>query len=463
MQTLSFEYFDLSVKLFDIIFSIDNGWFSSSSPNETPLYKKIFLVKEEEIETIPLAEREAFMKVLAYLMFEDGEIDATEKFVVELWLNILNLDNRFVDTLDSYSDVSMNTVDNIQTSWFIHFLVFSFIMSQQNNEKDYSRLSSFIKFKNTKELKLDEVKTLTLKFRDTTQRLMNELRSYDCDVNNGDECNFVIEGVMDFLHNRRNKTILYELVDLKSNDKSDTVTICIDGFLSENDENQFRDWQKGLDQFSIFNLKGYKWPSGISTNRIKDITSPAVVYAVANVARSVPIIATSVAAITIIALWKDAIGKSEEASRFLLESINIIYSMKPNAKIILMGHSLGARVIYNTLIKMNRADLKIYEAYMFGGAVSRHNKIGWMHALSSVEKNVYNFYSMNDNILAGYKAAQFDDPIGIGEIEYHSFSDIKMAKLINIDTTEIIGGHTEYKDHLRELIDMAKSTKSTIV
>lgn len=470
LNTLSSDYFDLSVDLFDMIFGIEKGWFSSSSTEDIPLHEKLYLIDEAKIDELPLNEKEAFMKILVYLMFEDGKIDANEHFAIELWLNILSLDISFIETINTHSDISLNTINDIETPWFIRFLVFSFLISQQGDESSYLRLSSFRKLQDTKELKLKEIEVLALKYRETTLKLMNELATHNCTVDSNDSCNFIIECMVDFVHGRDKDIKLYELVELKKNMHSDTVVICIDGFTSEGEEEQFEDWKAGLDMFSNIDLKGYKWPAGNKSKIIDTVKTVAwhgakqggikggikggiVGGIVGGVVGGV---------VASILPWRDAIGKSEKAAQVLLENIDAIYSAKPDTKIILMGHSLGARVIYNTLIKMKRTESRVHEVYLLGGAASNDNKMGWMNVLSVVEKTVYNFYSINDQVLQGYKAAELnDDPIGLGEIEHYSFSDIELAELHNVDCSDVISGHTEYKDNLPKLLDKVKGMQVT--
>jgi len=123
-----------------------------------------------------------------------------------------------------------------------------------------------------------------------------------------------------------------------------------------------------------------------------------------------------------------------------------------------MGHSLGARVIFNTLKNLQKINMKIYEVYLFGGAVSRTDKTGWLSALTAVDKKIYNFYSYNDSILKNlYQSTMIgDSPIGLGEIEFYTSANLKLAEVENTDVTHIIKGHTEYKDKMEFLLSLVK-------
>lgn len=41
-----------------------------------------------------------------------------------------------------------------------------------------------------------------------------------------------------------------------------------------------------------------------------------------------------------------------------------------------------------------------------------------------------------------------EKPIGLGEIEYYKYTDLKMAELINVDVSDLVKGHKEYKNKL---------------
>jgi len=233
-------------------------------------------------------------------------------------------------------------------------------------------------------------------------------------------------------YDREKNLMSYGLSDITKNSGSKTLIICIDGFLSEGGTEQFTDWNISFQTLNITHWrKGYRWPattgSGLASSLFNNLGFSG---------------------------WYEAIGNTAKAASRLLSDINFIYELNPNIKIILMGHSLGARVIYNTLLQADEKGIKVSEAYLFGGAVSRINKAGWMAALKAVDNKVYNFYSANDKILKNlYKGLmRNDEPIGLGEIKYFKNKNIKLCDLHNIDVTDQIDGHTKYKEKLPELL-----------
>jgi len=112
---------------------------------------------------------------------------------------------------------------------------------------------------------------------------------------------------------------------------------------------------------------------------------------------------------------------------------------------ILMGHSLGARVIYYLLEAMSTREYSsIREVYLLGGAVGRDDESGWDSAIGGLDGNIYNIYSDNDHVLRFlYQAASalLSNPIGIGPIA------LAHPKIINYDATSIVEGHMEHKAH----------------
>jgi len=117
---------------------------------------------------------------------------------------------------------------------------------------------------------------------------------------------------------------------------------------------------------------------------------------------------------------------------------------------ILMGHSLGCRVIYYLLKALSdKKKSLIKDVFLLGGAVDRKDTEGWSTALKAVNGNLINCYSLNDSTLKFlYKGANafLSSPIGLGEIELND------KKVINRDVGSIIGGHMEYKENFDKIL-----------
>jgi hypothetical protein len=119
---------------------------------------------------------------------------------------------------------------------------------------------------------------------------------------------------------------------------------------------------------------------------------------------------------------------------------------------ILMGHSLGSRVIYYLLCALSTKKTKyINYVYLLGGAVDRKDTKGWNEAIKSVKGKIVNCYSNNDNTLKFlYQGANalYSSPVGLGNIE------IPHKKINNKDVTSIISGHMQYKVNFNKILQV---------
>ncbi|WP_169628304.1 DUF726 domain-containing protein [Flavobacterium frigidarium] len=133
--------------------------------------------------------------------------------------------------------------------------------------------------------------------------------------------------------------------------------------------------------------------------------------------------------------WHTAVRNSKQTGDNLAQVLNAC----KNKDFILVGHSLGARVIFNCLSYLSEKGLhsNIFEIHLLGGAVSSNPK-KWSKTSLTVKNKIYNYYSDNDNVLkTAYRASMLStEPIGLYEIEN--------KKVINRNTTIYIDGHTEY-------------------
>lgn len=232
--------------------------------------------------------------------------------------------------------------------------------------------------------------------------------------------------VVDEIQGDDNRDIekVFGLRHLISDIDSNIINIFVDGFMSESSRGQFSEWKDALEILGIKGtLMGFAWPASNHFN----------------------FSATS---------WHDTVKSTAIYGAKLAENIQLLKMTNPKLNINLYGHSLGGRIIHNALISLVDSGCKVNQAYVFGGAVSRLDKHKWSGALQSVEKNVYNFYSLNDEILKKlYRVAQpGGEPIGLGEIEYYNNKDTRTCTVHNIDASQIIGGHTDYKPKLVRLL-----------
>jgi hypothetical protein len=133
--------------------------------------------------------------------------------------------------------------------------------------------------------------------------------------------------------------------------------------------------------------------------------------------------------------WHSAVRNSKNTGECLAKVLNACNKKE----FILIGHSLGARVIHNCLnhIHEKESHSNIHEIHLLGGAVGSNPK-KWISASFVVKKNIFNYYSFYDSVLSnGYRIGMLSVfPIGLNAI--------KNDKVININSSKIIKGHTEY-------------------
>ncbi len=149
--------------------------------------------------------------------------------------------------------------------------------------------------------------------------------------------------------------------------------------------------------------------------------------------------------------WHSSMAKASMTGILLADLI--ARTNNPNGYI-LMGHSLGARVIYYLLCALStKTHSPIKDVFLLGGAVDRKDKEGWKNAIKAVNGKLINCYSYNDSTLKFlYKGANAlaSDPVGRGNIDFES------NKVQNMDVTSIIGGHMEYKDKFDKILEKVR-------
>jgi len=230
----------------------------------------------------------------------------------------------------------------------------------------------------------------------------------------------------------------YGITSLKEG-KAKSIHVFVNGFTNDKKGNNFKEWIKDSDDLftNDMNLYGFDWPSG-KISSFGKILIKAIIQSKGNWIKG--ILSTTTAALS---EWKQARDNAEEYSIELGKFIKEQYEQNPDIKIYLYGHSLGARLIYFTLENLADLDIEIEEVFFFGGAV-HIDDISATDVLRFT-KNIYNFYSYNDDILGYmYKVAEIgDEPIGLSEIRYRN-SQEKIGNLYNFNVSEFISGHTKY-------------------
>ncbi|HAS8538271.1 TPA: DUF726 domain-containing protein [Vibrio vulnificus] len=236
---------------------------------------------------------------------------------------------------------------------------------------------------------------------------------------------------------------------------SDTNTIFVNGFLQEGDGN-FNDWIDNMPlKYRDTNIYGLTWGSGCLSDIRELFAKDKALKTLGKLVvsdgwRGVALKKVGLSQIFMMKdlvanPWFKALFRSEQAGSSLAE----ILSRTDGQKFNLVGHSLGCRVINYTL--SNLAATKgerelINDVVLLGGAVDSSIE-KWRECLDVVGGDVINFYSDRDSTLSLlYKAVSvwMSKPIGC--------TPIKSNRVINLDSTELVKSHTEWKAAFRDLV-----------
>lgn len=146
--------------------------------------------------------------------------------------------------------------------------------------------------------------------------------------------------------------------------------------------------------------------------------------------------------------WHSAMVNAEKTGVVLAEAI----SRTEGQTFTLMGHSLGARVVFFALMALaTKKERYIKNVILMGGAVGRDNVESWCAAESALTGTLYNCHSANDGVLKFlYQSANLglSRPAGLGPAVPTAF---------NVNCTDFISGHTVWKKNLPKVMDRIAS------
>lgn len=132
--------------------------------------------------------------------------------------------------------------------------------------------------------------------------------------------------------------------------------------------------------------------------------------------------------------WSLSMRNCRISSEFLVEALNLY-----RKDVILIGHSLGARMIFYVLRGLSELEFhyKIEECHLLGGAIN-NRKNNWLKVNRLVEGSIYNYFSKKDNILKTLY------PMGTFNFKPIGRHPIKTPKVININVTNLVSGHSQF-------------------
>lgn len=150
--------------------------------------------------------------------------------------------------------------------------------------------------------------------------------------------------------------------------------------------------------------------------------------------------------------WHSAMLNAEKTGVLLAEAI----SRTEGQTFTLIGHSLGARVIFFALMALATKEQRFIEkAILMGGAVGCEERASWLDASSAVKGTLYNCYSSNDDTLRFlYRTANagLSSPAGLGAAA---------TGAENVDCTDFISGHNVWKENLPKVLNRIQLLAAT--
>jgi len=144
--------------------------------------------------------------------------------------------------------------------------------------------------------------------------------------------------------------------------------------------------------------------------------------------------------------WHTAMFRASMTGNLLAD----ILARVKRKQFILLGHSLGARVVFYTLSSLGtKASQRVQVAHLLGGAVGRDDRDGWKLAVNATKSGIRNYYSENDDVLHYfYKVGTFfqSDPIGRSPLRP------PIRGFRNYNVTRHVKGHAYYKPNLGKIL-----------
>jgi len=436
INNLTKKYIEYSIKIYNYIYSKDEN----SS-------KSFLLLDIEELNLLSLQEKNSFLYTLYQFMHDDKIIAPLEAEILKIWSLYLNIDySYFINNLHNFkANLS------IKKRWVIRFLALSYLATQDDINLAASKISSYLPLKED-DLKI--LKKLTKNYLEIVANLYSTIFSNTLTELNedlaltlkisfelGEIALMLIPQIKAFLtfqkFNAIRRSIGLALQSSELNTKSldikvvkkrinsNSLIICIDGYLSENRKNQFRDWSNSLDRYGVnATIVGLHWEA----SNFKKVINGGV------------------------SSWYETVHNTLKASRYLAKYISKLRHSNPRLKITLMGHSLGARVIFNTLYHLAENGTKVDQIYLFAGAKGA-NRLKWSDVSTAVKNNIFNFYTKHDKILNNfYRISMFNTPIGLKQLSIIKTKEHKNLTILNYNLSSIVKHHNDYKWQLDKIL-----------
>lgn len=231
-------------------------------------------------------------------------------------------------------------------------------------------------------------------------------------------------------------TRLPHLLPCRAGEPSSPVQmIIVNGFLTQDDQ-EAKDWQEGLAGFNPqIPVQYFAWESKSKKELLEFGMS---LLAVARMSRWASL------ASLVNNPWHRAMLNADKAGQKLAEHL----LQAPEQQFILMGHSLGGRVVFSALRALaERGASPVQHAILLGAAVGRKKEKHWQEAASAVQGRIYNCYSSQDMVLKLlYQGANLglSRPAGLAEA---------VGPVTNLDFSDRVDRHTRWIPLLPQVLE----------
>ncbi len=244
-----------------------------------------------------------------------------------------------------------------------------------------------------------------------------------------------------------------EIIECSSNDDSDLLNLYVHGYSAIRHEDELQSLVQTIASVPDSNNWFYVWDSG---HFLKHLSENFSIIPSTGLGSTIPTYILIQIAEQLVKIAKHFLEMQEKAEYegknhfFELLEAHLNKRLKPFKKINIIGHSLGARLVYTAIKEKLSISKKIpIENVIFlGGVVDC--KADWDSLLSSIQGTIYNCYSKQDQILR--IKPNLEICIGRNPI------DLKNHRIQNHLFTI---GHTEYWDNLLYILDQIKINASS--
>lgn len=249
----------------------------------------------------------------------------------------------------------------------------------------------------------------------------------------------------------------FEVRKISQGVRKGPAIVCIDGFLTQGAKGLEEDWRAGLS--SAFPENPW-YHIGWESKALADLGEcvigslhrsgfPVLVNLAKKAMQKPPGGITQVFSAFQLARnpWHVAMVKSMMTGALIAD---MLCRTTQKRNFILIGHSLGARVIFYALqaLATRTGRKNIAHAILLGGAVGRARR-HWELATEAVSGKIINCFSQRDDVLKclyKFGTAFSSKPVGRGPIQSSTLG------IVNVNVTDLVSGHTDYKPALAKVL-----------